>query len=435
MPPPMNEQHAKERKRARRRKQPASNIVLPEEAAVGSGRVPLLNSAAPDPFVASAFDFSASYDKQASDIITNYKTSQAKRLFNIMADDVKKCCEELLVQEKGVNGETRCAIKGVVTSRLKGDEPLETKLTSADGKQFFLGWFEKAVEMGKNQARLLDSPNMGDLAAVRIGLYLPGDVIKVARRLKQDFDVKHPFGTVMDPTRKAAMMGNQHFTRHDRGRFEEGEDPDDATWEHYGYKSWQVVVGWACNKTQWDEDLQAMARLFSPLKVEIQVGTVVTQAWAEVQHNIIYKQPKDIRVTYTIKRMIDATNGMAITTDIILRELERSYDEAKAEAEARRQRDREQPWWSLLEYCKTDDEIKAKEIIDSGFDLSTLEGSSGDTALHTACGFGASKVALAMLDSLDEEAAARIVRIKNGLNRTALQMAAQNQRLAISVWF
>ncbi|KAJ4163509.1 hypothetical protein LMH87_005231 [Akanthomyces muscarius] len=225
--------------------------------------------------------------------------------------------------------------------------------------------------MGKTQARLLDSPDMGDLAAVRIGLYLPGDVIKVARRLKQDFDVKHPFGTVMDPTRKAAMTGNQDFTRHDRGRFEEGEDRDDATWEHYGYKSWQVVVGWAGNKTQWDEDLQAMARLFSPLKVEIQVGTVVTQAWAEVQHNIIYKQPKDIRVTNTMKRMIDATNGMAITTDIILRELERSYDEAKAEAEARRQRDREQPLWSLLEYCKTDDEIKAKEIIDSGFDLGT----------------------------------------------------------------
>ncbi|KAG5787412.1 hypothetical protein H9Q69_013519 [Fusarium xylarioides] len=59
-------------------------------------------------------------------------------------------------------------------------------------------------------------------------------------------------------------------------------------------------------------------------RVEIQIGTVVSQAWAEVQHNIIYKRPDDIMSTPTMKRMIDAINGLAITTEIILSELERN---------------------------------------------------------------------------------------------------------------
>lgn len=69
------------------------------------------------------------------------------------------------------------------------------------------------------------------------------------------------------------------------------------------------------------------------LRVEIQIGTVVTQAWAEVQHNIVYKNPENILTTPTMKRIIDAINGMAITTDIMLKESRQGVEAAKEEAE------------------------------------------------------------------------------------------------------
>ena len=70
---------------------------------------------------------------------------------------------------------------------------------------------------------------------------------------------------------------------------------------------------------EWKEPLPEEFKL---PRVEIQVGTVVTQAWAEVQHNIIYKDPDGILTTPNMKRIIDAINGLAITTDIMLKELE-----------------------------------------------------------------------------------------------------------------
>lgn len=70
-------------------------------------------------------------------------------------------------------------------------------------------------------------------------------------------------------------------------------------------------------------------------RVEIQVGTVVTQAWAEV---IIYKRSAEVLATPTMKRIIDAINGLAITTDIVLEELGRSIEQAEKEAVERGQR-------------------------------------------------------------------------------------------------
>ena len=76
-----------------------------------------------------------------------------------------------------------------------------------------------------------------------------------------------------------------------------------------------------------------MPKGFKSLRVEFQVGTVVTQAWAEVQHSIVYKNPNNISTTPAMRRLIDAINGLAITNDIMLKELKRSLEEAEKEAE------------------------------------------------------------------------------------------------------
>ncbi|KAF5990286.1 putative ankyrin repeat protein [Fusarium bulbicola] len=130
---------------------------------------------------------------------------------------------------------------------------------------------------------------------------------------------------------KNANSENQDLQKHGNGPWtSKDKEGNDESWEHYGYKSWQLVIEF---KGEIKERLpQEVSNSISTLRVEIQIGNLVTRAWAEIQHNIIYKRPEDIASTPTMKRMIDATNGLAITTEIMLKELERSVDLAKQEA-------------------------------------------------------------------------------------------------------
>ena len=171
---------------------------------------------------------------------------------------------------------------------------------------------------------------MGDLAGVRIGLYLPADILKVTKEIEKCFQIEHLFGTVTGG-RNIAQGRNLDIEKHTSGPWQSKDlEGTDEYWEHYGYKPWQMVV------TSKGPHPGGTALL----RVEIQVGTVVTQAWAEVQHNIIYKRSADMLATTTMKRMIDAINGLAITTEIMLKELEQKLEEharEKAEYESQKQ--------------------------------------------------------------------------------------------------
>jgi ppGpp synthetase/RelA/SpoT-type nucleotidyltranferase len=168
---------------------------------------------------------------------------------------------------------------------------------------------------------------MGDLAGVRIGLYFPDDIPKVAEEIEKHFDKKWLFGTVTGE-REATKGRKQDIQDHMKPLW---RDKDGNYWEHSGYKSWQIVV-------QWNEHVPTSTKDLDSLRVEIQIGTIVTQAWDEVQHNIIYKKPADILCTASMKRMIDGINGLAITTEIMLKELKRSLEEGEQEGRIRFQR-------------------------------------------------------------------------------------------------
>ncbi|KAI1364771.1 hypothetical protein F5Y08DRAFT_306059 [Xylaria arbuscula] len=179
-------------------------------------------------------------------------------------------------------------------------------------------------------ASVFEHPEMGDLAGVRIGLYLPDHIPTVAKEIDKRFHRRWLFGTVTGG-RNITVDRNLDVQKHLNGRWHsEGPDGTVDHWEHYGYRSWQVVVELKeplCEKLASFRETMKKIGLKS-LRVEIQIGTVVTQAWAEVQHNIIYKNPDNIIATRTMKRMIDAINGLAITTDIMLRELEKGLESA-----------------------------------------------------------------------------------------------------------
>lgn len=210
-------------------------------------------------------------------------------------------------------------VDGAVASSDTGDSD-ETDEEAASSGANEVESLQKWISKNKS---IWEHPEMCDLAGIRIGLYFPEDVEKVDAMLRQHFDLKHVFGTVTG-RRNAIIDRNIDPKSHILGQwYSTDRNGNRDHWEHYGYKSWQMVVEWN----------RALPAALKTRRLEIQVGTIVSQAWAEVQHDIIYKQPAYTLTTPTMKRMIDAINGLAITTDIVLRELGRSLDEAEKENE------------------------------------------------------------------------------------------------------
>jgi ppGpp synthetase/RelA/SpoT-type nucleotidyltranferase len=254
-------------------------------------------------------DNAPSCDTDVISFVGKYKQPEIQQRYERLASITMRECEGILRSLR---------IKGVVTCRTKTPESLEKKLKSMSMEVEFRDWVAKHRDIAKHN-------EMGDLAGVRIGLYLPGDVITIGKEIQNRFEQKHLFGTVTGG-RNVTQNRNLDIDCHGNGLWMSRDDDGfDEFWEYSGYRSWQIVVAW---KTALNEGL-------NHLNVEIQLGTVVTQAWAEVQHNIIYKRPTDILATPTMKRIIDAINGLAINTEIMLKELERGYEQARKEAEAR----------------------------------------------------------------------------------------------------
>ena len=63
-----------------------------------------------------------------------------------------------------------------------------------------------------------------------------------------------------------------------------------------------------------------------PKLAEIQITTVSMHACAQVEHDIFYKMSTEMLPTATINRMLDGVNGLSITTEIMLEELERNMN-------------------------------------------------------------------------------------------------------------
>lgn len=125
-----------------------------------------------------------------------------------------------------------------VTSRLKERGSLSDKLQRTD----------------KNYSNLED---VTDIAGVRITTYFADDVDKIAACIAREFDVDWD-----NSTNKKEVL-----------------DPD-----RFGYLSWHHVVSWSSNRAALPE-----YRMFAGLKAEIQTRSVLQHAWAEIEHDLGYK--------------------------------------------------------------------------------------------------------------------------------------------------
>lgn len=66
-------------------------------------------------------------------------------------------------------------------------------------------------------------------------------------------------------------------------------------------------------------------------RVEIQITTVVMHAWSKVEHDIIYKNPKRLPLDALLDCMLDAVNGLSITSEILLQQLQQTMDSLEVE--------------------------------------------------------------------------------------------------------
>ena len=96
-------------------------------------------------------------------------------------------------------------------------------------------------------------------------------------------------------------------------------------WKHSGYRAVHFYVnGSDAKKPEHDLSADPIPGLWMKT-VEIQITTIVMHAWSEVEHDLIYKNPYQLPSDPTIDRMVDAVNGLAITNEILLQQLQETF--------------------------------------------------------------------------------------------------------------
>ena len=176
-------------------------------------------------------------------------------------------------------------IRTIVTSRAKKPERLRNKL-------------EK-----RNLTRKYDSfesiyNDIADLSGVRIALYFPGDLFKVQQFIESNFRVKEckAFPASVQKTEEKATDYKKRFSgywaMHYRVYLKESDLPDDL-------------------------------KKYADTLVEIQVASALMHAWAEVEHDLVYK-PFSGELSYEEFQILDELNGLVLAGEIALQRLQKA---------------------------------------------------------------------------------------------------------------
>jgi ppGpp synthetase/RelA/SpoT-type nucleotidyltranferase len=171
-------------------------------------------------------------------------------------------------------------IRAIVTYRAKRLDRLEAKVR------------ERAKE--KNYQSPEDIyEDVVDLAGVRIALYFPGDQQEVENLLRQNFKIRK---TKRFPSNKKKLK-DKIFA---------------------GYKA----VHFRLNLRK--EFLGAIDSRYLGARVEIQVASLFMHAWAEVEHDLIYK-PLSGNLSDDELSILDELNGLVLAGEIGLQRLQKAF--------------------------------------------------------------------------------------------------------------
>jgi ppGpp synthetase/RelA/SpoT-type nucleotidyltranferase len=150
-----------------------------------------------------------------------------------------------------------------ITSREKDPESLQKKI----------------LDKGYSEDNPLDQ--VTDLAGVRVITYFPNDVDKIVPLIENEFDID-----------KSNSIDKRKTT-----------DPS-----FFGYASVHLIVEFSPKRLRLPEYKQ-----FKGLKCEIQVRTILQHAWAEIEHDIVYKSNEDI--PFELRRKFASLAGLLEVAD------------------------------------------------------------------------------------------------------------------------
>ncbi|ESW93123.1 hypothetical protein X770_00810 [Mesorhizobium sp. LSJC269B00] len=191
-------------------------------------------------------------------------------------------CEQLLATQ---------GIRAIVSHRAKRPNKLLAKLQQRDKDKNYQNHDEIRADVP-------------DLAGVRIALYFPGDRERVKAILSEKFDVL-----------KAKDFPEKGKPRKDSKRFD-------------GYHADHYRVLMPANALEDGEKSYATAA------IEIQVGSVLMHAWAEVEHDLVYK-PESGMPSEDEHAILDELNGMVIAGEIALERLQKAVERRLSSAQDR----------------------------------------------------------------------------------------------------
>jgi ppGpp synthetase/RelA/SpoT-type nucleotidyltranferase len=222
---------------------------------------------------------------------------QIKYFYSEAASLAQELCETLLASN---------AIRAIVTHRVKQGHRLEAKLR------------ERVRKLGREYRSAKEiRDNIVDLAGVRIALYFPSDREKIHKIIHDAFtEVKHKPFPEQDDKRVSDSTSVVTETSPDfQPRFH-GYSAD-----HYRVR--MRVENLATKKLR--DDFQKT----NPV-IEIQVASVLMHAWAEIDHDLVYKTLTSGPASQQELRLLDATNGLVHTGEVLLQQLQTAMDDRVA---------------------------------------------------------------------------------------------------------
>jgi ppGpp synthetase/RelA/SpoT-type nucleotidyltranferase len=173
-------------------------------------------------------------------------------------------------------------VRAMVTSRAKRPDRLQQKLVKRNKKTLYKNF--KAIYK-----------DIKDLAGVRVALYFPADRDRVERVIKE------LFVSVRTPK-----------------KFPETRRPKPGK-RFIGYVATHYLIHLK------PDGLQEGLSRYSDTAVEIQVASVLMHAWAEVDHDLVYK-PEKGELSEDELAILDEINGLVLTGEIALERLQKAIE-------------------------------------------------------------------------------------------------------------
>ncbi len=195
------------------------------------------------------------------------------REYDFYREAARRCAEQCEVAAEQ-NG-----IRVIVTHRAKRPDRLREKLER------------------RNATNPYSTPesireDIADLAGVRIALYFPGDRDEMGRVINRLFKASPPkhFPTGGEPSYEKRFSG--YWATHYRVHLRE-------------------------------DQLSETAKRYAGARIEIQVASVLMHAWAEVEHDLVYK-PLTGALSKQEYSILDELNGLVLSGEIALERLQES---------------------------------------------------------------------------------------------------------------